>query len=127
MLILIFVRLNERKNISPCWLQVIQSKTVKIKSYFHFMLFIWVRAPAETADQSRCTLLQLIIHLLLWDFEAFPGQMEYVVPLACSGGAFHLVNVVFFFWLLLLLASPLVLAHPNRELKRCEDGGSNKL
>lgn len=110
----------KEKNIATCWLQVILSRNVKMKSYINLMLFIWVRTPAETADQPRCTLLQLIIHLILWDFEAFPDQMECVVPLACSRGAFHLVNVwccfFFLFWLLLLLASPPVLAHPNIEL-----------
>lgn len=35
-----------------------------------------------------------IFHLLLWDCEAFPGQMGYVVPPAFCGHAFHLANFV---------------------------------
>lgn len=85
------------------------------------MLFIWVRTPTETADQPRCTLLHLVIRLLRWDFEALPGQMESVVPLACSGGAFHLVNVAVFYFIFLASVTSLFFSSPSSSQRRAKE------
>lgn len=74
----------------PIWSRV---HFFKMRVFLHPFYAAYLGHVARK-DLPRRTLFQHIFHHLLWDCEAFSGQMDCAVPLACSGGAFHSVNVI---------------------------------